>query len=67
MKRCWEPKKVTSVFTEITDREYEQRLAEVVEIFYDLFCQNRKPKEIEPCTSDQPSQDFEMKRTGTHG
>jgi hypothetical protein len=62
MKRCWEPKKVTSVFTEITDRDYEQRLAEVAEIFYDLFCQFRK---IESCTSGQPTQEIELRKTGS--
>jgi hypothetical protein len=67
MKRCWEPEMVTSVFTEIESKEYNQRLAELAEILYLHFCQHRNSNSALSGHSGPSSEAIQMKRTGTHG
>lgn len=67
MQKRWKPEQVTSVLKAIPDEEYKQRLAELAEIIYIHFCQQRKSQNHKTTTFEPSSLLNEMKRTGTDG
>lgn len=57
IRQRWNPKVVELVSKVITDREFEERLAEIGKLLYDELCQ--RPN------SQSPSLGMILKRTGT--
>lgn len=69
MKKKWEPVAVKATPKAINQDKYDQRIAEVAEVLYDLFCQLERSNQAKPIESGASPGDFTLheERTGTHG
>lgn len=67
MAQKWKPIGTKKLIIEVDDKIYEQRLAEIAELFYDAFCELHLNRSVEPannntfCFSDEEQ---EFKKAG---
>lgn len=66
-QKQWNPEVVKMSEVLISKAEFEQRLAEVVKILYDHYCQRPKLSQVHHLGMIQQVQEIELQRTGTDG
>ena len=67
MAKKWKPIGTKDLIVEVDDKIYEQRLAEIAELFYDAFCELHLFRSVEPAninTSCFSNDEQEFKKAG---